>query len=157
VPYESDFEAGEEVVGVAYDWGGMDGPQEFERKLALGQAAGSHMKHGSTNCTAGVDCSGLVSLSWRQRRKFATSTIDAIAVRPAYDLFTDLKPGDVLNKAGSHIVLFVSYRADGNPTFYEASGRANRVILNDWSSWSYLKGYYPLQYKGVTEGQDPAS
>ena len=129
----------------------MDGTQEFDKKLAEGQAAGSHSWHGSTTCTAGTDCSGLVSFVWGQKKKYATSTIHEIADQPPYNWFTDMKPGDALNKPGAHIVLFAGYREDGNPIVYEAVGSANKVILNDWSTWSRYTDYVPLQYKKVVD------
>jgi hypothetical protein len=149
--YESDWTAGQTVTGIPYDWGGMDGPEAFDAKLAAGQAAGSHSRHGVSSCTAGVDCSGFISLVWGSTRKFGTSNIDEIALHPRYDWFTQMQPGDALNKAGSHIVLFVGYRPDGNPIAYEASGSRNRVILNDWSPWSRYVDYVPIQYRNVVD------
>jgi hypothetical protein len=152
-PYQSDWDAGQTVTGIAYDWGGMDDPEAFDRKLAQGQAAGSHSRHGVTSCTAGIDCSGFVSYCWGQRptHDYSTRNIRDIAGRPRYNWFSDMKPGDALNKPGDHIVLFAGYRADGNPIVYEASGSAGRVIRNDWSTWSRFKSYYPLQYQAVAE------
>ena len=153
--YTSDWDLDETVTGIAYDWGGMDGPEAFDRKLAQGQAAGSHSKHGVTSCTAGTDCSGYVSFCWGSTRKYGTSTIenpdDGLAVRPRYNWFADMLPGDALNKPGSHIVLFAGYRADGNPNVYEAAGGAGRVIYNNWSTWARYKKYHAIQYKMVVD------
>ncbi len=151
--YSSDWKAQETVTGVPYDWGGMDSPEVFDRKLASGQAAGSHSRHGITDCTAGIDCSGFVCFCWGQPavHEFSTQTIRSISGRPRYNWYTDMKPGDALNKPGSHVVLFAGYRPDGNPIVFEASGSAGRVILNDWSTWSRFKGYYPLQYSRVVQ------
>lgn len=150
--YASDWSAEQEVTGLPYDWGGMDDPETFDRKLAEGLAAGSHAFHGPPSaCTAGVDCSGFVSLCWGSTTKHGTSTIRAISARPRYNLFTDMKPGDALNKPGKHIVLFAGYRADGNPIVYEASGAHNRVIRNDWDTWARYQGYYPLEYRMVVD------
>jgi hypothetical protein len=131
----------------------MDGPEEFDRKLAEGQAAGSHSNHGITSCTAGIDCSGFVSYCWGQRptHDYSTSNIRDISGRPKYNWYTEMKPGDALNKPGDHIVLFAGYRDDGGPIVYEASGSAARVIRNDWSTWSRFQSYYPVQYKMVIE------
>lgn len=153
--YTSDWSPNDTVTGIAYDWGGMDDPESFDRKLAAGQAAGSHSRHGVTQCTAGTDCSGYVSFCWGSTRKYGTSTIEnmdnGIAVRPRYNWFTDMLPGDALNKPGSHIVLFAGYRADGNPNVYEASGPAGRVIYNDWSTWSRYEDYHAIQYRRVID------
>lgn len=150
-PYVSDWNANQTVTGIAYDWGGMDTPEVFEQKLARGLAAGSHSRHGITNCTAGIDCSGYVSYCWGQRttHDFSTRNIRDIAGRPKYNWYTEMKPGDALNKPGDHVVLFAGYRPDGNPIVYEASGGAGRVIRNDWCTWSRFKNYYPLRYNNV--------
>jgi hypothetical protein len=151
--YASDWQVGQTVTGIPYDWGGMDDPEAFGRKLSQGYAAGSHSQHGVTGCTAGIDCSGYVGYCWGIRdpgQKKGTSTIRSIAVRPKYNVFTDMQPGDALNKPGSHIVLFAGYRVDGKPIVYEAVSRPyNRVVRNDWSDWSRYAGYYPLQYSRI--------
>ncbi len=152
--YDCEWEAGEEVIGIAYDWGGMDGIEEFAGKLSRDYAAGSHSWHGVTDCTAGLDCSGFVSRCWgftRPEDKFGTMDVRTIAGRPKYNWYSDMKPGDALVKPGSHIVLFAGYREDGNPMIYEASGSAGRIILNERSTWSRYIGYYPLQYHMVIE------
>ena len=157
-PYASDWEVNERVVGLPYDWGGMDDPDVFLRKLDEGQAAGSHSWHGSTACTAGMDCSGYVGYIWGVRdpaKKKSTRSLYDIAVKPSYaatgDWFQQLKPGDALNKPGSHVVLFAGYRPDGNPIVYEANGSAGKVIKNDWSTWARYNGYEPLEYGGVVQ------
>src|SRR5688572_22802814 len=77
--YRTPWRSGEAETGVAYDWGGMDSIEIFRKRLASGEAAGSHKAEGSTRCTAGVDCSGLVSLAWRLPRKFSTSDIATVS------------------------------------------------------------------------------
>lgn len=149
--YECDFEAGESITGIAYDWGGIDGIIEYQVKLDQGQAAGSHSRHGVTGCTAGIDCSGYISLCWGQRSKYGTWTLREIGAKPKYNWYTEMKPGDALVKPGSHVVLFVAYKENGNPIVYEASGSHGKVILNDWSPWSRYMSYFPLQYKMVVE------
>jgi hypothetical protein len=148
-PYECDWQAGDNVTGIAYDWGGCDNVEQFAGKLAEGKAAGSHSADGVTDCTAGTDCSGLVSLCWGQTKtKYGTTTIRTIAAKPKYNWFTEMKPGDALVKPGSHIVLFASYDTSGNPVVYEASGPKHRVVYR-MVSWDYLNGYFALEYKGV--------
>ena len=138
--YTCDFTADVMVTGVPYDWGGIDTIDSFKKRLASGQAAGSHSRHGVTNCTAGIDCSGFVSLCWRQRpvHDYSTSTIRAVAGRPKYNIYTDMKPGDALNKPGVHIVLFAGYTPSGNPEVCEASGSAKRVVCRA-RTWAQLR------------------
>ncbi len=154
-PYNCDFAANATVRGIAYDWGGMDGPEDFDRKLAQGKAAGSHQWHGVTSCTAGTDCSGFVSYCWfgtSPPRKYGTVNVvvDSLAIPLRGNWFTDMKPGDAFNKPGSHIVLFAGYHSDGRPIFYEASGGANKVIRKIWD-WSGLQGYYAIEYRRVVD------
>jgi len=150
-PYTCHFQLDQKVTGIAYDWGGNDDPDQFDKKLADSLAAGSHSWHGVTACTAGIDCSGFVGYCWGQKKKFGTVNIREISARPKYNIYTDMKPGDALNKEGSHIVLFAGYKPDGKPIVYEAQGAAGRVILNQNRSWDSLKGYKPLQYLNVQE------
>jgi len=152
VAYESDWQPNQTVTGIAYDWGGMDDPDMFDRKLAQGQAAGSHSRHGITSCTAGIDCSGFVSYCWSQptTHEYSTRNIRDISGRARYNWFTDMKAGDAFNKPGDHIVLFAEYSADGRPIVYEANGGAGRVVRKV-RTWSSLKDYYPVQYKMVVE------
>jgi hypothetical protein len=152
--YRSSFELNQRVTGVAYDWGGMDTIAAFDRKIAAGQAAGSHQQQGVSQCTAGVDCSGLVSLAWRQTKKFGTSGIDEIAAPLQIDVLTGLQKGDALNRAGSHIVLFDSYNPDGSINVYEAvGGTTSRVVFSRNQSWSRFldpnKLYVAIGYKAV--------
>jgi hypothetical protein len=61
-----------------------------------------------------------------------------------------MKPGDVLNKAGSHVVLFTGYHPDGTFDVCEASGSKARVVCHS-TTWSRFKNYIPLQYKAIDE------
>lgn len=148
--YRSRFKDNEEVTGVAYDWGGMDSPKVFDERLRKRQAAGSRQEEGVTSCTAGVDCSGLLSLAWGQKKKYGTRTIHEIAADVTLDRQKDLKPGDALNKAGSHIVMFLSYHPDGTISVYESAGTASRVVLTR-STWGRYQGYLPVRYAGVVD------
>jgi hypothetical protein len=151
--YDTDWKSEQRITGLPYNWGGIDSPEEFDRKIAKGYAAGSHSRHGVSRCTAGIDCSGFVSYCWGLRtHKYTTSNIREIAGKPKYNWFSDMKPGDALNKPGSHIVLFAGYNPDGTINIYEASGSAARVIYHK-TTWSRFKGYVPVQYKMIVEEQ----
>jgi hypothetical protein len=151
--YESDWKEDQRVTGLPYNWGGIDSPEEFKTKLENGLAAGSHSRYGVSQCTAGIDCSGFVAFCWGLRaHQYTTRNIREIAGRPKYNWFTDMKPGDALNKAGEHVVLFAGYNPDGTINIFEASGPAGRVIYHQ-TTWSRLKGYLPLQYKSIADEQ----
>lgn len=150
--YRSRFKKDQKVLGVAYDWGGMDDEAKFAKKLLLPLAAGSHKEEGVTSCTTGVDCSGFISLCWRQTTKFGTANIDQISVAlKEENKFTDLKPGDALNRPNSHIVMFVAYRPNGKIDVYESSGPKSRVVLSEEQDWARFKNYVPIRYKGTVE------
>jgi hypothetical protein len=151
--YLSDWKPGQRVTGIPYRWGGIDGPEEFDRKLANGLAAGAHSRYGVLSCTAGIDCSGFVSLCWglsESAHAYSTSNLREIAGKPRYNWFTDMKAGDVMNKPGSHVVLFTGYNPDGTINVCEASGSKARVICGR-ATWSRFKGYIPLQFKGIDD------
>jgi len=151
--YQSDWRPGQQIRGVAYNWGGSDAPQFFDHKLAQGRAAGSHSHQGATNCSAGIDCSGFVAYVWgfRNGHPYSTRTLAQISQPVSLNPYRDLKPGDALNRPGSHVVLFAGYRADGNPNVYEASGSAGRVVLNTTSTWARFAGYRPLRFRNVVD------
>lgn len=151
--YQSDWKPGQRVTGIPYRWGGTDGNEEFDRKLKQGLAAGSHSRYGVLSCAAGIDCSGFVMFCWglsSHGHSYSTSNLRDIAGKPKYNWFSDMKPGDVLNKAGSHVVLFAGYHPDGTIDVCEASGSKARVVCHR-TTWSRFKGYIPLQYKAIDE------
>lgn len=150
-PYRTTWHANVSVKGVPYCWGGMDGPDGFDRKLQQGLAAGSHSYHGIAPCTAGIDCSGFVIYCWGMRggHAYTTRTLHEIAPRLKGNVKTDLKPGDALNWPGKHVVLFGGYLADGRPLIYEASGAYSRVVKRDDMTWAQLKKYHPVRYAQI--------
>lgn len=150
--YRSDHALGKQV-GVPYAWGGSMDLSEFDRRIGAGQAAGSHSRDGILTCVAGVDCSGFISRVWRLAKRESTSTLGTVT-RPI--TLEELLPGDALNKAGKHVVLFAGTSADGKPIIYEASGSASRVRMAT-PSWSYLAGYVPIRYPGIEDKPAVAS
>ena len=56
---------------------------------------------------AGVDCSGFVSRAWGLKAHNGTFKLASIAA-PLPTIF-DLKPGDILNRPGNHVRLFVGF------------------------------------------------
>jgi len=142
--YQSDFVVGD-FLGVAYDWGGFDSLFQFSKKIDAGYAAGSPAGGDVTSCTTGVDCSGFVSQTWRTSDKYGTSTLDQISSPIA---MASLLPGDAINDAGNHVVLFGHLLASGEPFLYEAAGFNARV--NAFGGWSWVDGYIPRRYHNVT-------
>ena len=154
-PYHSDYTAGQQVAGIAYDWGGMDDRAAFDNRLTKGFAAGSHQWHECQSCgvcTTGMDCSGFVSYVWGQRTtKYSTNSILKLTTPlPAtFDKYRDLRQGDALNKPSSHIVLFDTYDTDGKPFVYEAQGSPVSRVLRKKRSWAELAGFSPIRYSNL--------
>lgn len=136
--------------GMAYDWGGWDTVPAFLDKISKGYGAGTHSSDGILSCTTGQDCSGFVSRCWETSKKFATATMYEVV--DELGSIAELKAGDALNKAGSHVVLFDSIGVGGKPLFYEsAGGNVRKAWYNGGSSWNYLEGYIPVRYKFITD------
>ncbi len=145
--YESQYSPGT-WVGLPYDWGGYMTTETFDEQIAAGYGAGSHSWHGSLSCTAGLDCSGFLSMVW-ETGHYSTSTFDAVT-----DVISvsDLDRADGFNKAGSHCALFAYETAGGIPVFYEAAGTPDKVRINADSGWSYLNGYDAIRFEGIEDG-----
>lgn len=133
-----------DFVGVAYNWGGYQTLFDFDQRIAAGQAAGAQPDDGILACTAGVDCSGFVSMMWRASHHTTSNMADlCTSVAKA-----DMLPGDVFNKAGYHVAMFNALLASGEPTFYEAYGY--NVNYDGYGGWSHVDGYTPLRYTQIT-------
>lgn len=148
--------------GVAYNWGGWDTIAAYQQKIRNGAVAGTTREEVHP-AFAGVDCSGFVSRCWGlTRRRYSTHTMDKISKQIAWD---ELKPGDIMNRAGHHVRLFEKY----DPTdpdlvwVYEATGdRAGkygvkvdppRVIHRCVRKSVMMKeGYLPRRYLHIADG-----
>lgn len=153
---------GESISALPYNWGGADRLEDFEEKIALGRAAGqvcTSSKGGdvvfdSTNAvnnvyTAGVDCSGYVLRAWGwpgSRHDYSTSNLAQIA--DALPDVLDLRPGDVMNQAGSHVRMILNWRGRDSVEIIESStwgGGVTRRIM----TLASLNSYKPLRGKHV--------
>jgi hypothetical protein len=140
--------------GLPYKWSGWDSAESFRSKPS---AAGgdvctcrnSALGYCVTPGSRGIDCSGFITRAWFEepRTKYGTWTLaeisDAIEVR-------ELKCGDILNKAGNHVVLFAGFseKMGGAPEIYESSihcsGVCRRVV-----PYALLAGYEARKYKEI--------
>jgi len=141
--YKSVYSPGD-YVGLPYDWGGYMTKFEFDQQIAQGHGAGSQPGDGVLACTAGLDCSGYVSKCW-DAGHFSTSTLGSVSTAIAQ---SQLLPGDVLNMAGLHVVLFSHKLASGEPVFFEAGGYNTHINLS--GGWSHVAGYTPRRYNKIT-------
>lgn len=147
--------------GVAYNWGGWDTIDAYQAKIKSGAIAGT-TKEIVHQAFAGVDCSGFVSRCWGlTRRRYSTYDMHKISNEIAW---SDLKPGDIMNKPHSHVRLFEKLDA-ADPDLvwvYESTGdRAGRygakvdpprVIHRTVKKSVMMKlGYIPRRYIHIVD------
>ena len=135
-----------------YCWGGNDTTESFQAGINAGGRVGnvkSNINLGHISGTYGQDCSGYVGRCWGQSQKYATYTIDEISRAIT---FNELQPGDALNDADSHIILF--YRIDHGDyldLFECTTTNDYDRVANTGRYWSELSGKYtPIRYDYVT-------
>jgi hypothetical protein len=107
---------GRTVTSLPYNWGGFDSVESFRHRLAASRPA---LAGNVCTCrdprfngcivpkAAGVDCSGFVSRAWGLKSHEGTSRLAMLAAQLP-SLF-QLRPGDILNRPGSHVRLFVRF------------------------------------------------
>lgn len=136
-------------VGVPYRWGGFSSLEEFDRGLERGLFAG-HIQSGKraqgSRHAVGVDCSGFVARCWDLPEKQSTRSIGGLC----YELgsWDELRPGDVLNRYDSHVMLFAGW-ADGERTrirVFEAVDPCVREREHEVAPLREL-GFVPLRYR----------
>ena len=147
--------------GVPYQWGGFSTPEQFDKGLALGYAAGdvyteakrAALDHAVSRQAVGIDCSGFVSRCWKLRRSYSTRELPSLC-RPVTS-WPDLKPGDILNTHNAHVLLFAGW---------EDSGKARLIAYEtgcppDWKvirhaidvAWLRRLGYQAWRYRGMRD------
>jgi len=158
-PNADAWSVGKQNTGVAYKWGGWDTPEKFDAGLKKGRAAGDvysaekRSKGGaavSGDCV-GVDCSGFVSRCWALQKRESTSTLGSISQR--LPSTADLKPADVMNKAGGHVILFVRWLDSDKKRalFYEAAPFSKTRSIEHSLEDLTKNGFVPLRYRKIRE------
>lgn len=141
-------------VSIPYMWGGFSSLIQYDQGLLEGKCAGDKYTatYAGTACAEGLDCSGFVSRAWGKTSKYGTSTLPSISSE--YPSFDDLKPGDIVNLAGSHVRLVYTNNMDGTILTLEATaaGSAWSVTYNTYTSTAMQSGgYLPRYYDEVLE------
>ncbi len=148
--------AGQANVGMPYKWGGFDSLASFAKGVKAGLAAGDlynaekrRLADAAVSSEAvGVDCSGFISRCWKLPKKHGTSNLPELCVRLRSP--TELKPGDIMNYAGGHVLLFAGWvgGAKDLARFYEAEPyskvrageySASQLAANDFLPWRYRR------------------
>lgn len=134
-------------TSVSYGWGDWRKPADFNAAMLAGSKAGNINDGGYfLSCSYGIDCSGFVGRVWgipdATTKPISTSNIKSTYARAMTPIPV---MGDVFNKAGSHVVVFVSNATNGIYA-YESTAKNNwdRVVY-DYRSWSELAGYEALR------------
>lgn len=106
----------------------------------------------------GTDCSGFVSICWKLPERYSTTLFyeDANGKRKyCYPLGPEgssaqvsLLPGDALNNAGSHIILF-SHKSPSN-TIISLEQTPNNAKMREWY-YSSLKNYQPIRRNWILD------
>jgi hypothetical protein len=150
-PFYIHGKLGQQVRGVPYCWGCMGSLSQISYKIERGMLAGNICTHNEPrNDAAGVDCSGFVSATWGLATHFSTAAIPSIA-RQLSDPW-ELRPGDALDKPGSHVVLFLRFTPNRMAEVMEASpGACNgRVCRNVYPLSSLLaRGFRPVRFRAL--------
>jgi hypothetical protein len=102
-----------ENIGIAYKWGGNDGPKSFTAGIRAGKAAGDvhtseKRRRGDKAVSAdavGIDCSGFINHCWRLTARYSTYSLPSICQKLSSP--AALEPADIMNQPNGHVVLFV--------------------------------------------------
>ena len=152
-PWYLQGKLGQQVRGVPYCWGCHGSLAQFRSKVEAGTMAGNVCtKNNPRSDVAGVDCSAFVSATWGLSVHYTTAAIPAIA-KPL-DNPWDLRPGDALNKPGSHVMLFLRFTPDRKAEVMEAStgGCNGRVCRNVYPLAALLaRGYAPVRFRALAD------
>jgi hypothetical protein len=135
-------------ASVPYDWGGWDSVAGYNGYMDPGiYQAGDINTAAVESCSKGVDCSGFVTRVWQLTTKYSTSTLPRIST--TLSSTAALTPGDILNDAGSHVVLFDAFADNGVWDYESTQYSAFDRVVYMFSSWTRLNGYAPRRYNNV--------
>ena len=135
-----------------YCWGGFSTPSQYKAGMTNGGRVGNinTSTAGHVSNTYGLDCSGYVSRCWGLTSKRSTSTLPNVATKIIY---ASLQRGDMIDKAGSHVVLYEKADGNGGYILYEATklNSYDRVAYTIRSIASLQNGsYVAYRYNNVS-------
>jgi len=144
---------GQPIRGVAYKYAGHIEVSTYNDAVGNNYTGGDLNTKTDKNvdsCSYGVDCSGFVSKAWRSGHR-TTSSLHTVS--HTLGGLAELKPGDALNKPGSHVRLVAqNLWAYGVKVVESTVGQQRmRVIVRDmsWENAGYASGYTPVRYNNV--------
>ena len=140
------WQVGKKNKGMPYCWGGWSDEQQFLDGLAEGKYAGNvpdeRPKVISRACV-GMDCSGLVSVCWQLPKKLSTRDLAALCDEIVYDA---LQPGDILLKAGSHVMFYSAQTGEDTFEVVESTRYTGKVVCRERSAFALREDGY-LAYR----------
>lgn len=148
-----------DAVGIPYRWGGyVSTLGAFQDQLGKGRLAGDICTCRKGNCVhsqaTGMDCSGFVSYAWSTGKYFTTASLPGKNVSTPIG-WDELKPGDIVNKARSHVMLIenIQMSSEGRLiTVIESTPRPTRcggVCRNTYTESSLRERQY-LPFRRVS-------
>ncbi|HEV7405534.1 MAG TPA: hypothetical protein VGO11_21495 [Chthoniobacteraceae bacterium] len=150
---------GQKNAGVPYKWGGFDTTASFAAGVKAGKAAGDLYNPGKrakadsavSSEAVGIDCSGFISRCWKLTKKYGTATLPELCSKLSSP--ADLKPGDVMNYEGGHVVLFHRWldEAKDRAEFYEAEPYSKVLASERSTKEMFADGFKPLRYKKLKD------
>ena len=148
-------------TGVPYQWGGFATPEQFDRDLAAGLAAGDVytaekrrlLDDAVSRHATGIDCSGFISRCWNLPRSFSTRELPALCTPLAS--WDELRPGDILNTHNAHVILFRGWADAGRSRLLatEAGVPPHWLVVHRTVARHVLErqGFQPLRYRGIID------
>lgn len=147
--------------GIPYQWGGFATPQEFDRDIASGKAAGDIyteekrrlLDAAVSRHATGIDCSGFISRCWRLPRSYSTRQLEGLC--KMVSSWQDLRPGDILNIWNKHALLFAGWADENHERIiaYEIGAPPHWLVVRHSINliWLAEQGYSALRYEGMRE------
>ncbi len=146
-----------ENIGVAYKWGGLDTPASFDAGIKAGKAAGDIYTPekrrldgaGVSDTAVGIDCSGFICRCWRLQNRYSTYSLSEVCLK--LSSAAALKPADIMNLRGGHVVMFVKWLDNKRirALFYEAAPFSRTLASVRNVNQMIAAGYQPLRYRYI--------
>jgi hypothetical protein len=152
---------GQTILQVPYAWGGYQSITTFQNRINSGYWAGNICGNQVLGNVAGVDCSGYVSQVLQAGGYYLANNSGLGSISTAIN-WSQLRPGDLLLKPGSHVMLFDAFangqNLDGGVWVYESSMRnGTDGVGHNFVSYSTVSSYSPRRYNNVIEDMVPAN
>ncbi len=139
---------GETNRGMPYAWGGFSSIEDFKGGLEEGLYAGLvpvSERAASSRHALGLDCSGFVARCWELPVKQSTRSLGRLCY--PLDGCDDLRPGDILNKFDSHVVLFKEWVDEGRTVMRVVEAARLGVEENDYPvELLVASGFVPMRF-----------